>query len=96
MNCSDAIKIINDYFDGALSNEQVKDMELHISKCPQCKHEHAIFLNLFESIKLLPMNIPLPKKMASQVFDEITAEEESERTKSGGVFKKIKSKIRKK
>jgi uncharacterized protein (DUF2225 family) len=96
MNCSDATKIINDYFDGALRNKQVKDMELHISECPQCKHEFAIFLNLFESIKLLPMNITHPKKLASQVFDEITAEEEKEQIKSASVLKKIKSKIRKK
>jgi anti-sigma factor RsiW len=96
MNCNNATKIINDYFDGALSNEQVKDMELHISKCPQCKHEHAIFFNLFESIKLLPMNMTLPKKLAAQIFDEITEEEENEQKKSTGVLKKIKSKILKK
>lgn len=96
MNCSNAIKIINDYFDDQLSMEQRKDMELHIGKCPQCKHEYALFLNLFESIKLLPMNMNLPKKLALQVFNELTAQEENGQIKSPSVLNKLKSKILKK
>jgi hypothetical protein len=96
MNCNDSTKIINDYFDGLLNNEQVLDMEIHISECTKCKHEFAIYSNLFESIKLLPMNMNQPKKLALEVFNELTKELESEQTKSSGVLNKLKLKIKKK
>jgi anti-sigma factor RsiW len=96
MNCNEATKIINDYFDGLLSNEEKLDMEYHISECTNCKHEFALYSNLCESIKLLPMNINTPKKLAKQIFDELTEQEETTQTKTIGVLNKLKSKILKK
>ena len=78
MNCSESTKFFNDYFDGLLSNEQVLDMEIHTSKCSKCKHEFAIYSNLFESIKLLPMNMTPPKKLALEIFNELTKEVQGE------------------
>jgi len=96
MNCSESTQIFNDYFDGLLNNEQILDMEMHISGCSKCKHEFAIYSNLFESIKLLPMNMTPPKKLALEIFNELTKEIQGEQIKSSGVLNKLKSKIIKK
>jgi hypothetical protein len=96
MNCNESNKIFNDYFDGLLNNEQVLDMEIHIRECSKCKHEFAVYSNLFESIKLLPVNMVPPKKLALEIFNELSKEVQAEQSKSTGVINKLKSKIMKK
>ena len=72
MNCDDITNFVNDYFDEKLNAGQKAELEQHIIECNNCKYEFALYKNLFESIKLLPMNANAPKKLVYQIYDELT------------------------
>jgi hypothetical protein len=71
MNCDDILNIVNDYFDENLDVVQKNELVKHTEGCKSCKKEFAIYKNLFETIKLLPMNGNVSKKLVYQIYDEL-------------------------
>ncbi len=71
MNCDNIKDMLNDFFDEKLSDDQKSELENHIGSCKDCKHEFKKYKNLFETIKLLPMNMNVPKKLVYDIYDEL-------------------------
>jgi anti-sigma factor RsiW len=71
MNCENIKNILNDYYDEKLSDDQKAELENHIEGCKECNHEFKKYKNLFETIKLLPMNMNVPKKLVYDIYDEL-------------------------
>jgi len=53
MNCNEFGKIINEYLDSALSDEEKSAAEEHIKYCEKCQGKVKVYEKLSESIKML-------------------------------------------
>ncbi len=61
MNCSDIASLLDDYLDGTLPAEQVRQVEEHLAGCEKCHREVAFNRSLISSARAMPRSI-LPAK----------------------------------
>jgi hypothetical protein len=63
MTCAEIQDRLDDYVDGALSEREFQEVELHLHGCPECrKHEKAL-RSLLAQAGALPEQMPLPRDL---------------------------------
>ena len=68
MNCNTAFKLLDDYIDGELGQNDAETLKTHLEKCPECQQEYQQLVDLTDLLKKSPTNQPDQK-----YWDETTS-----------------------
>ena len=67
INCHDVLDRLSAYVDSELSDEQMKQIRLHLDGCPQCQVEYNELCNLWVALAD-PVSIPVPANLEERVM----------------------------
>ena len=86
MNCEQALEAISARLDGALSEEENRELEAHLASCASCRALLKELTELEEGLETLP--VEAPETLAPSVMRTIRAEKAAQAAQAAPAAKK--------
>jgi anti-sigma factor RsiW len=75
MTCEQALELMNDYVDGALSEAQHQELELHLASCPKCREEEKALTAFLAEAASFKRETPPPRDLWPAIAERIQRDE---------------------